>query len=302
MVRTFIPSIVLMLVSFLRLNAAPPEKHDPYAPHDVILAIDVSGSMVFDWEASGPGRRPGAVFNKPSDPTGLRFDAVNLIIDSALPDDRIAIALFAGEAFVPTKVLDSSGYITIGKDHGQGRVQLKSLINDIQNHESAIRDEYKKVMENKAYSGDQKKEKTYELQAKYCYYALPSLKGNNFVIDSSTSIVGALRAIVDRDGADLIRSLTSDHEPWLFLLTDGHEEAFKDTDRNEARDNFKHQYNLAGRFLAKGLDGSLARKTRSDTDFCNRERLRRAPSAHSNCQDKSFSDWLIGEIRRKRKG
>ncbi len=75
-----------ILLPGVHVSAQPAaQTADPYAPIDVVLLIDDSGSMS-DWWADG--RRP------PNDPEGLRHSAARLFVDLARPGDRIAVISF----------------------------------------------------------------------------------------------------------------------------------------------------------------------------------------------------------------
>src|SRR3974390_687316 len=71
-------------------NNKPAPQLKPEQPHDLILAVDVSLSMLMDW--TGNGRTYPA-----SDPEGMRWDGLQFAVDVARPQDRIALVLYRAE-------------------------------------------------------------------------------------------------------------------------------------------------------------------------------------------------------------
>src|SRR4051812_39280116 len=67
---------------------------------DLVLAIDVSQSMVERWKASDGSTR------RPSDPGGIRWDGLQFVLDVARPGDRVALVLFRAQAEVITRRID----------------------------------------------------------------------------------------------------------------------------------------------------------------------------------------------------
>src|SRR5262245_58353905 len=62
-------------------------------PHDLILAVDVSLSMIM------PTRDQGKVL-PPNDREGLRWDGIQFTVDVARDQDRIALVLYRAENIV----------------------------------------------------------------------------------------------------------------------------------------------------------------------------------------------------------
>src|SRR5262245_64312128 len=71
-------------------------------PHDLILAVDVSLSMIME-TVEGQRRLP------PNDREGIRWDGLRFTIDVARDDDRIALVLYRAENVILTRHLDDSG-------------------------------------------------------------------------------------------------------------------------------------------------------------------------------------------------
>src|SRR5271163_3469388 len=117
--RSLVRLLSLPVVVALSLVALPHAaaqdrvgKDDYDKPHDLILAVDISYSMVRHFP---PTLTPGA-WLPPSDPEGIRWDAVQFAIDLARPKDRIALVVFRGEPLVLTQFLDPSGFVTIDSE------------------------------------------------------------------------------------------------------------------------------------------------------------------------------------------
>ena len=74
--------------------------------------------------------RPACSLGKtPTDPTGCRWDGIQFLIDTAGPDDRIALIIYRGTPLV-TRYLDASGFVTLGTD--DNRRQLKKMVAEFQ--------------------------------------------------------------------------------------------------------------------------------------------------------------------------
>ena len=124
--------------------------------------------------------------------------------------------LFSGDAAVPTKWLDKSGFIEMGKvyDHPRlkkitGRLLLKELVKDLQKHEV---DRAKMVRKDENNENDLKPFLTFD--------DVPTL-GKKFVLHGYTSVVETLNTITHK--AQLLSQLRPDAQPWLLLFTDGEE-------------------------------------------------------------------------------
>ncbi len=178
--------------------------------HDIILVMDVSGSMLFDTKEGGK------TIMGPSDINGIRFDAINLILDSARPEDRVALVLFAGSTAVPTLYIDGSGYVGMNRTYTRdgvaikGRDFLKQLVKEILDHEESIVKDKEKGKASAA--------------ADYLQYNLKKTPtGNTFSLADGTSIIGTLKTIAKAD-SKLLTDSGSNRAPWLFLFTDGDED------------------------------------------------------------------------------
>jgi hypothetical protein len=247
---------------------APAAAHtDADRPHDIIVAIDVSGSMIaaFPDEQKKPtkpramrlirtrGAPQGEVryLFDASDPQGIRWDGLQFLFDTARPEDRIALVLFSGDAAVPTRFLHPSGFLEMGKRYGKrtGRELLKELVREIQEHERIkgrkVREIQKRetALARKFLSLKSKKSRARLLvQADeigkerknaadaYRHYALKVLGKNRFSLFPGTSVVQALRTIVNADKANLLEPLQRDRQAWLLLFTDGVEDVMELSD------------------------------------------------------------------------
>jgi hypothetical protein len=215
----------LCLVGLPHAAAQEQAAQDDYdKPHDLVLAVDISYSMVRHFP---PTLRQGA-WLPPSDPEGIRWDAVQFAIDLARPKDRIALVVFRGEPLVLTQFLDPSGFVTIGGDKHYdgktGRELLKTVVAEIQ------ADEIKTASTNLERVAEAR-QRNPNFEYEKVSYAYPDLDrvaslrrhtpGN---IDGSiwdgTSIVFTLETIKKRL---LPRQATDDRQGWVLLFTDGFE-------------------------------------------------------------------------------
>lgn len=97
----------------------------PRDPVDLVLLVDVSYSMFL----SNP---PTKI---PNDPGGIRWDAIQFLIDTAGPDDRVALVLYRADAALVTRHLDPSGFATLGSGPGSPRAKLKEMVAGFQKFE-----------------------------------------------------------------------------------------------------------------------------------------------------------------------
>jgi hypothetical protein len=219
-----LPALLALSLPAAAADQAPQDDYDK--PHDLILAVDISYSMV---RHSPPTLSEGA-WLPPSDPEGIRWDAVQFAIDVARPKDRIALVVFRGEPLVLTQFLDRSGFVTIGGDKRYdgktGRELLKTIVADLQ------ADEVKAARANLALVAEARKANPrfdpdrlpyvypdLDQVASLRRYTPPDTKINDSIWDG-TSIVFTLDAIQKRL---LPPQATADRQGWVLLFTDGFE-------------------------------------------------------------------------------
>src|SRR5437870_1906942 len=99
-------------------------------PHDLILAVDVSLSMIM------PTRDQGKVL-PPNDREGLRWDGIQFTVDVARDQDRVALVLYRAENVVVTRFLDPSGFVRLAARYPAfggrtGRELLSELVAQLQ--------------------------------------------------------------------------------------------------------------------------------------------------------------------------
>src|SRR5437762_267623 len=98
-------------------------------PIDLVIVVDVSYSMFYFKDTR-------------TDPGGIRWDAIQFLIDTAAPDDRVALILYRADAALVSRHLapaDSrSGFVTLGNGPDSPRVKLKEMIAGFQKFEEDI--------------------------------------------------------------------------------------------------------------------------------------------------------------------
>ncbi|MCI0458474.1 MAG: hypothetical protein L0Z62_16035 [Gemmataceae bacterium] len=110
-----------------------PRAEERDRPHDLILVVDVSLSMIDQWQDEGK-RFP------PSDPEGIRWDGIQFTIDVARDTDRIALVLYRAENVVLTRFIEEPGLIQLAKRYPNfggktGRELLTALVKELQDLE-----------------------------------------------------------------------------------------------------------------------------------------------------------------------
>ncbi|MCC6421345.1 MAG: hypothetical protein IT429_24160 [Gemmataceae bacterium] len=192
----------------------PGPKDEPDRPHDLILAVDVSRSMLGTYRN---GTLPA------NDPEGIRWDGIQFLIDVARDHDRIALVLFRAENEVLTRFIDAkTGFVTLGRRYdwdGQprtGRELLKELVAEVQRREAKLvarireREARKEVITDADY-----RDYTLDLFARHP-------RGKKITLAHGTASLLALerirKTLLPEAGKDGARA-------WTMLFTDGEEEA-----------------------------------------------------------------------------
>ena len=122
-------TIFVALTNSANGQAAERVKHQS---QDLILAIDVSLSMSSD--VQDPFSRTRTLAN---DPDGLRWVGIEMAIDIADPEDRVAIVVFRDKALILTSWINPDGFVKIGGVYQKrkGRDVLKNLIRNLRDAE-----------------------------------------------------------------------------------------------------------------------------------------------------------------------
>src|SRR5262249_16259079 len=97
-------------------------------PHDLVLAVDVSLSMIGPWSHPTTGKRQAA-----SDREGIRWDAIQFTLDVAREHDPIALVLYPPQNEIVTRLGDPSGFVRLDHKYPRfgnrtGREVLTDLI------------------------------------------------------------------------------------------------------------------------------------------------------------------------------
>jgi hypothetical protein len=183
-----------------------------HAPQDLILAVDVSLSMLMDWHE-------GKTRYDASDREGMRWDGIQFAVDVARPQDRIALVLYRAENTVLSKYLDPSGFVSLAKQYPEfgnrtGREVLTELIREIQKQEESWAKEIKKLQDGgRGFPEDRFNVLEFEL--------LRNRPGGKIDLAHGTSSLLALRAITEQ----LLPQLRDDAQGRTFLFTDGKEQS-----------------------------------------------------------------------------
>ncbi len=190
-------------------------------PFDLILAVDVSGSMILPYGKAEAG----------SDPEGIRWDGLQFAIDISQDNDRIALVIYTADAAVITKFIPGAediGFLKMNEFYtlasGErviGRKLLKNIVAELQLREqNLIRG--KSIADLKKYVAD-------EMPAAFCNFELKSLTcdklekpAKEFSLWGGTATVLALDTIQER--AELLSRLSDGGKAWMFIFTDGREE------------------------------------------------------------------------------
>jgi hypothetical protein len=194
-------------------------------PVDLVIAVDVSLSMSINW---GPKDE-----NKPSDPTGARWDGIQFAIDSCRPEDRVCLVPFMGSPILNlTSHIDPSGFVQMGKEYAvsdnlsekkNGRMLLKTIVNEIQEFEKLYSEDESKRVENEKLG--KKHTKTPRFQD-YDNYTMSIQKNEKesakFAMAPGTSNFICIKKIVQ---AHFTANKNPDDRDVIFLLfTDGVDE------------------------------------------------------------------------------
>ncbi len=236
--------VVLNGSTTLRAQGKAEDERD--RPHDLILAVDVSLSMIMTYPDKNGQRHP------PNDPRGIRWDGVQFTIDVARDQDRIALVLYRAENVVITNYLDPSGFVGLATEYdwpepatGQvkkrkGRELLTDLVRQIQAREQEWADEIATRQARK----DDPRENEYR---DYRLALLARTKGVQTNLAHGTASLLALRTI-----QDLLPPPNQGKAPaWVFLFTDGEEESPRKADLQDPKSPF---YYIGQRTGRKGTD------------------------------------------------
>jgi hypothetical protein len=207
-------------------------------PHDLILAVDVSLSMIMR-------TREGDRVLPPNDREGIRWDGLQFTVDAARDQDRIALVLYRAENVVVTRFLDPSGFVHLSERYPAfggrtGRELLSELVAQLQAQEEKWAAKVEALERQGRTVGE----------SQFRDYELPLLRGRSgatFRLAHGTASLLTLREIE--------RQLLPQLNPppslaWVFLFTDGEE---------VARGKDGAQYPLADyAYIArrKGLEGT----------------------------------------------
>jgi hypothetical protein len=208
-------AVLITLGSVAPVRAQGKAEDDRDQPHDLILAVDVSLSMIMK-TVEGKKEFP------PSDRAGIRWDGIQFSVDVARDQDRIALVLYRAENVVVTRFLDRSGFVQMSKPYPEfggrtGRELLSQLLVELQKQEKKWADEIEALERKKQYP-----------MGKFQDFHLPLLAGvprEKFRMAHGTASLLTLREIEQR----LLPQLRPKALAWVFLFTDGAEMArYKD--------------------------------------------------------------------------
>jgi hypothetical protein len=166
-------------------------------PHDLILVVDVSGSMI-----------------EQNDREGIRWDGLQFVVDIARPEDRIALVLFSGDAVIASQQIDPTGFVPLNKKYpkGTGRELLKQALEDLQEKET--KGGWDKDTGEKGFT----------------------VNGKALKLWWGTSSMQALKTVTDSNRG-LLKHLDSGHPAWVLLFTDGREERPFEPEHRKKYDN-----------------------------------------------------------------
>ncbi len=205
----------IILATLLALAVAAPARaqgkgqDERDRPHDLILAVDVSLSMIM------PTRERGRVFPA-NDREGMRWDGIQFTVDVARGQDRVALVLYRAENVVVTRFLDPSGFVRLSARYPAfggrtGRELLSELVAQLQAQEEKWAAEIE-ALERAGRTVGENRFRDYELPL------LGGRPGESFRLAHGTASLLTLREIE--------RQLLPQLSPppalaWVFLFTDG---------------------------------------------------------------------------------
>jgi hypothetical protein len=211
-------AVVLNVSATARAQGKVEDERD--RPHDLILAVDVSLSMIMKYPDQDRN------VHAPNDPDGIRWDGVQFTIDVAGDHDRIALVLYRAENVIVTKAIDPTGFVRLAADYDwtdpqtgriakrKGRDLLTELVAQVQAREKGWAEEIAKRQ-----AGNDN-----PLEKEYRDYEIQLLKGRPQAktdLAHGTASLLALKTI-QRELLPGLRK--SEARAWVFLFTDGEEE------------------------------------------------------------------------------
>src|SRR5262245_10558285 len=182
-------------------------------PHDLILAVDVSLSMLGSFEETVNGVRQTFAAN---DREGIRWDGIQFTVDVARDDDRVALVLYRAESEVVTRFIDPSGFVRLAQPYPRfgnrkGRELLAALVGRLQRLEEGWAREIK-AMEAR---GDRIRAHQFRDYALFLAEGTPIIR---FSLEHGTASLLTLRRI-ERELLPELRPAPA--RAWTFLFTDG---------------------------------------------------------------------------------
>ena len=244
--------LALTAGSLLSFPGAAPKRpaRKLHPPQDIILLVDVSGSMSVDFKPPAAAlearKHARTLLNSrgeapPSDRESIRWDGVQFLIDIARDEDRIALVVFSGDAVLLTQLGDEkinpSGFLRLDQTYSvkegklSGRELLKRLVEDVQKREQQKREEPKKP-------GATQQGWVEEFK----------VNGKTYPVWPGTSSVQALRTVAEKG---LLGKRADGREAWAFLFTDGFEEPpFEKEDDPGWKKNVGHFHEPRGRTMS----------------------------------------------------
>lgn len=180
---------------------------------DIIIAVDVSDSM---FENNYPYNFDPHTYSRerlfkefpPSDPDGFRWDGIQLLLDIASPNDRVAIVLYKADALVATSYIEGQkdGFVSIG----QNRKLLKEMIGGFR---SVERNRFLESQKDLMSKPNEKYKGYFDVQ-----YSIPDAKKTKLPgLRSGTSTLNAVRLI----SKSLLKIQNDVQKKSIFLFTDG---------------------------------------------------------------------------------
>jgi hypothetical protein len=196
-------------------------------PHDLILAVDVSLSMI------GTGREKVKGVLKtfpPNDREGLRWDGLQFTLDVAGDDDRVALVLYRAQSKVVTEELDPSGFVRLAQRYPRfgnrtGRELLSDVVAQLQELEKRWVPLIEALERRWAALSPQQKQRTPVIEASQFLeysFSLPTAGGARVVRRFSLEHGTGSLLTLDRIKRQLLPAVRPDPaRAWVFLFTDG---------------------------------------------------------------------------------
>ncbi len=200
------------LLTFVSATQAPADRQPEQAvaepPHDLILTVDVSLSMIMDW-TEGTRTFPA------SDREGMRWDGLQFAVDVARPQDRVALVLYRAENIILSKFIDDTGFVGLAQKYPKfgnrtGRELLTALITEMQQQEDSWGKKLKQLR-------DANQPITKDTFSTLTFALLKDGPGASVSLPHGTASLLALKTVEK----DLLPQVRPGAQAWTFLFTDG---------------------------------------------------------------------------------